>query len=154
MKREFMQFSYRSKIAGFILISAGIILAILFAFFNLVINLPVFAIVSSFLETKYFAFFTTNFTDELTLLLLLGGMFLVVFSKEVDEDSTELSEVYNQIRFRSMFKAIFYNTLLLLFTIFFVFGQGFFWILVINLISIFVLYTVIFEINKRHLRKT
>ncbi len=150
MNKELVPFPNSVKYVGWILISAGIILGILFAFFNVIINMPVFAIFSSFLETKYFAVFTTNFTDELTLLLLLGGVFLVVFSREKSEDmSEEKSLFYNKIRTRSLFKALYYNTFMLIFSILFIFGQGFFWVLVINLLSVFILYLFIFEVNKR-----
>ncbi|GAB1472987.1 hypothetical protein MASR2M69_04280 [Bacteroidota bacterium] len=150
MKSELAPFPHRIKYIGWTLFCTGIVTGVLFAFFNLVINLPVLAIFSSFMETKYFAVFTTNFTDELTLLLLIGGIFMIVFSKERgEEDSIEVSEVFDRLRAKSMFKAIFYNTLILIFSILFIFGQGFFWVLVLNLLSIFVIYLIIFELSKR-----
>ncbi|MHC1780508.1 MAG: hypothetical protein AB9922_09755 [Bacteroidales bacterium] len=155
MNSELAPLSHRIKYLGWILFCAGIVTGVLFAFFNLVINLPVLAIFSSFMETKYFAVFTTNFTDELTLLLLLGGIFMIVFSKERgEEDSIDISEIFFKIRARSIFRAIFYNTLFLIFSILFIFGQGFFWVLVFNLLSIFVIYLIIFELSKRKAMKS
>jgi len=48
-----------------------------------------------------------------------------------------------------MFKALYYNTIFLFFSILFVFGQGFFWVMILNLLSVFVLYLVILAIKKR-----
>jgi hypothetical protein len=150
MIKDLAPFPFKAKVAGWMLFIAGLILGTLFAFFNLVINFPVLAIFSSFLEEKYFTVFTTNVTDELTLLLILGGMFLVVFSKDhLEENSQESSEKLFEIRAKSMFKALYYNTILLFFSIIFVFGQGFFWVMILNLLSVFVLYLVILAINKR-----
>src|SRR3989339_2046317 len=150
MIKDLAPFPFKAKVAGWMLFIAGLILGTLFAFFNLVINFPVLAIFSSFLEEKYFTVFTTNVTDELTLLLILGGMFLVVFSKDhLEENSQESSEKLFEIRAKSMFKALYYNTILLFFSILFVFGQGFFWVMILNLLSVFVLYLVILAIKKR-----
>ena len=70
MSKDLLPFPFKAKVAGWMLVVLGLILGTLFAFFNLVINLPVLAVFSSFLEEKYFAVFTTNVTDELTLLEL------------------------------------------------------------------------------------
>ncbi|PKO98745.1 MAG: hypothetical protein CVU13_08465 [Bacteroidetes bacterium HGW-Bacteroidetes-8] len=132
----------------------GLILGSMFAFFNLVINMPVLAVFSSFLEERYFAVFTTNVTDELTLLLILGGMFLIVFSKDrLEEESDELSEKLFELRSKSMFKALYYNTIFLFFSIIFIYGQGFFWVMIFNLLSVFALYLIILGINKRVVTK-
>lgn len=150
MRKNLSPFPFKAKVAGWISLVLGLILGTMFAFFNLIINLPVLALFSSFLEERYFAVFTTNVTDELTLLLILGGMFLIVFSKDrIEEESDETSEKLFDIKSKSMFKALYYNTLFLLFSIIFIFGQGFFWIMILNLISLFVLYLIILEINKR-----
>ncbi len=154
MSKDLLPFPFKAKVAGWMLVVLGLILGTLFAFFNLVINLPVLAVFSSFLEEKYFAVFTTNVTDELTLLLILGGMFLVVFSKDrIEEDSDELSQQLFNLRSKSMFKAVYYNTIFLFFSIIFIFGQGFFWVMILNLLSVFALYLIILGINKRVARK-
>jgi uncharacterized membrane protein len=150
MSIDLSPFPFKAKVAGWMSVIAGLILGTLFAFFNLVINFPVLAIFSSFLEEKYFTVFTTNVTDELTLLLILGGMFLVVFSKDrLEEESDHSSKKLFEIKSKSMFKALYYNTIILFFSIIFVFGQGFFWVMILNLLSVFVLYLIILGINKR-----
>src|SRR5665647_3473076 len=76
---------YRLKIAGMVLSFAGAISAIIYIFFDYKFKIPVFAVYSSFLSTKYFTSFKTNFFDELTLLLLISGLALIVFTKEKNE---------------------------------------------------------------------
>ncbi len=154
MSRDLSPFPYKAKIAGWFLFTTGVILGILFAYFNLVINLPVFAIFSSFLENRYFTVFTTNFTDELVLISLIGGLFLILFSKcRKEEESDEIKTIYETLKAKAIFKALYYNTLIQLLSIVFIFGQGFFWVLVINLISVFILYLLFFEIMKRKILK-
>lgn len=65
-----MLFPNKFKIPGLILLIAGTVLAILYFSINLRFELPVFAVVSSFMETKLFTTFSTNFADELTMILL------------------------------------------------------------------------------------
>lgn len=132
--------SYRFKIAGWLLVLSGVVLTIVYSSFNFKISLPVLAIYSSYLETKVFTTFTTNFADELILLLYLGGFFLVVFSKS----KHELANVSMQ-RTIALFKAIFYNTLFLAFSILFIYGNGFVFVLIINLFSTFIFYLCFFN---------
>jgi hypothetical protein len=154
MRKYFLPFPFKAKVAGWMSVVLGLILGSMFAFFNLVINMPVLAVFSSFLEERYFAVFTTNVTDELTLLLILGGMFLIVFSKDrLEEESDELSEKLFELRSKSMFKALYYNTIFLFFSIIFIYGQGFFWVMIFNLLSVFALYLIILGINKRVVTK-
>ncbi|MDP3437305.1 MAG: hypothetical protein Q8S04_08675 [Bacteroidales bacterium] len=154
MSKELSPFPFKAKVAGWMLVVAGLILGTLFAFFNLVINLPVLAVFSSFMESRYFSVFTTNVTDEFTLLLIIGGMFLIVFSKDHrEEESYEISAKLFELKSKSMFKALYYNTIVLFFSIIFIYGQGFFWIMVLNLLSVFVLYLIILVIKKREVNK-
>ena len=62
---------YRWKLAGIILLLAGTVSAIFYIWFDFRLKMPVFAVYSSFLETKLFSAFRTNFSEELTLMLLI-----------------------------------------------------------------------------------
>jgi len=46
---------------------------------------PVFAIYSSYMETRFFTMVSTNFADELIILLFLAGLSILVFLKEKNE---------------------------------------------------------------------
>lgn len=135
---------YRLKIAGMVLAFAGAISAIIYIFFDYKFKIPVFAVYSSFLSTKYFTSFKTNFFDELTLLLLISGLALIVFTKEKNE-----TEGLDSIRFRALFRALIANTIFLLLSVIFVYGSGFIAILVVNIFSLFIFYLLFFYLRKR-----
>ncbi len=127
------------KYIGLSLLIIGIILCIFYIYFDFRFTMPVFAIYSSFIETKIFASFKTNFADELILLLLLIGLFLIMFSKEKNEEI-----IADHIRENALAKSIFYNIFFLLFSLIFVFGSGFLGILIINIFSVPILYIYFF----------
>ena len=106
--------------------------------------MPVFAVYSSFLETKMFVTFRTQFADELILLLLITGLALIVFSRE----KTETEELI-KLRADALVKSILINTLLLILSIVFIYGSGFIYVLVFNLFSIFIIYLVFFYLLRR-----
>jgi hypothetical protein len=135
---------YRLKFAGMVLAFAGAISAIIYIFFDYKFKIPVFAVYSSFLSTKYFTSFKTNFFDELTLLLLISGLALIVFTKEKNE-----TEGLDSIRFRAFFRALIANTIFLLLSVIFVYGSGFIAILVVNIFSLFIFYLLFFYLRKR-----
>ncbi|MCU0289434.1 MAG: hypothetical protein MUF15_23935, partial [Acidobacteria bacterium] len=100
--------SHRWKWAGAVIFIAGLISAACYIWFDFRFKVPVFAVYSSFLETKFFAVFRTNFSEELTLLLLISGLSLIIFSKEKNE-----FEGLDLIRFRALFRALIVNNVLL-----------------------------------------
>ncbi len=135
---------YRYKLFGTFLASVGIVLAVFYLFFDFSIIIPVFAICSVFMETKFFTSFQTNFADELILLFLIFGLSLVVFSKEKNE-----SDKLDELRFYSLVKSIIVNTFLLLFSILFSYGGGFLAVMVCNLFSFFLFYLFFFHLASR-----
>jgi hypothetical protein len=142
MKNMLLPFPF--KLAGIFLTISGLAFAVLYLWFDFRFTLPVFAVFSSFVETKIFATFRTNFADELTMLLLFAGLGLIVFSKEKNE-----SENVTLIRTKALLRAYVTNTVFLLFSILFVYGSGFIGILVLNLCSLPIFYLIIFLFLKR-----
>jgi hypothetical protein len=130
---------YKFKVTGIVMLLAATALTIFYFTMNFRFSIPVFAVFSSFLETKFFTVFTTNFADELILLLFLFGFYLVAFSKEKNE-----KEFYQQLRVDAFIQAVKYSAAFLLFSILFIYGNGFITMLVINMYAIFVFYLVIF----------
>lgn len=131
------------KWAGLTLLLAGIVFSALYLFFDFNFSVPVFAVVSSFLETKTFVTFPTSFGDELCIILLLAGLALLIFSKEKNE-----SEQLNLIRYRALLKALIANTIILGFSVLFVYGTPFLGLLVINLFSFQLIYLLFFYAAK------
>lgn len=127
-----------------ILAFVGVLLAVLYTWFDFRLKIPIFAVYSAFLETRMFVTFRTNFSDELTLLTLLTGLALIAFSKEKNEvDGLDL------IRLKAMFRAAMVNTAFLLLSALFIFGSGFVAVLVVNLFSFFIFYLLFFYSGKR-----
>jgi hypothetical protein len=124
-------------VAGWILIGAGAVLTGFYIGTSFRITMPVPVLFSAFMEVKYFTSFPTNVADELTMLTLLLGFFMVVFSKEKPggPDSWE-------IKGKALFKALYVNCIILFLSIIFIYGQGFLAVLLLNSYSIFILYMV------------
>lgn len=135
---------YPWKFAGIFLSLCGIVLAIFYLWFDFRFTLPVFAVYSSFLETKMFTTFSTNFADDLILLLLLCGFGLIVFTKERIE-----SEQMDLFRIKAVVIAFIANIIFLIFSVLFIFGSGFIGVLVLNLFSLPIFYLIIFNYLKR-----
>ena len=135
---------YKYKWIGMGLVILGITGLIFYLWFDFRLILPVFAVYASFLETRMFTTFRTNIADELIMLSLLAGFLLLVFSKEKTE-----CEILDQIRSRAVLNALLANAGLLIFSILFIYGNGFLTILLLNLFSIFIFYLIFFYVMKR-----
>jgi len=135
---------YKFKWVGTVLVCLGMVGLVFYIWFDFRLILPVLAVVSSFLETKTFIILQTNVADELILLSFLAGFFFLIFSKEKTET------VYlDQLRARAFSKAVVANMVLLLFSILFVYGNGFLAIILLNLFSVFIFYLIFFYFLKR-----
>jgi hypothetical protein len=135
---------YRFKWIGAVLVFIGLAGLVFYLWFDFRLIVPVFAVFSSFLETKMFTTFRTNIADELIILSFLTGFFFLTFSKEKTE-----SEILDQIRTKAFSKAILANVGLLIFSILFIYGNGFLAILLLNLFSIFIFYLIFLYFLKR-----
>lgn len=134
---------YKYRFVGYAFLLIG--LAIVYVRFYLGIKpgfltLPVFAIYSSFLETKTFQFITNNIAEEISSVFILAGLILIGFSEIKSEN-----ENTNLIRFKSLIYSVYLNTFLLFLTTIFVYGFGFITVLIINMISQIALYIIIFK---------
>lgn len=134
---------YRYKIPGYLMILTGLVFAVLYMTVKFRFEIPVFALVSSYIETKYLTTFNTNFSDESAFLLLLSGFALVVFSKEKNE-----SDLMMPIRIKSLARAVIANIGLMIFSVLFIYGSGFIGIIIINVFLPFILYILFLNILK------
>ncbi|MDX9726589.1 MAG: hypothetical protein RBT38_09400 [Bacteroidales bacterium] len=145
--RNLLPYSY--KIPGYSLLIAGTVMTYLYFVVNIRLEIPVPAIISSFTETKFFTTYKTNFADELTILFLISGFSLIVFSKEKNE-SGQLRE----LRISSLNKTIVTDICILLFATLFIYGSGYMAIIIMNLFLPFIIYLIYFNVEKRKLIKT
>lgn len=61
-----------------------------------ILNVNVFAIVSSYMDTNFFIITKTNLMDEIGVIFFLFGLFVLVFSKEKEE-----KQIFNDYRFKA-----------------------------------------------------
>jgi len=139
-----MLFPNKFKIPGLIILIASLVLAILYFSLNLRFELPVFAVVSSFMETKLFTTFSTNFADELTMLFLFSGLFILALSEEKDEN-----EQVKAARQKAVKIALIINSAIIVFAILFIYGSGFMAVIIANPFLPFIIYLILFSFLKR-----
>jgi hypothetical protein len=130
---------YKFKLFGVTLVIIGLIGFAFYLWFDFRLMLPVFAVFSSFFETKFFTIFRTNIADELIMLFILSGLFCMVFSKEKKENDN-----IEKIRTRAFSMAILANVGFLFLSILFIYGNAFITVLLVNLFSLFFLYMIFF----------
>jgi drug/metabolite transporter (DMT)-like permease len=138
---------YRYKWIGLCLAVIGVIFAVVSNRLNLRIEIPVFAVVSTFMETRAFVFSRTNFTDEIILLLLIPGFLLLVFSRERREDGS-----FDEIRATAWKRAVITNSVFILASVLFIYGKTFMTIVMVNLVSVFLFYLAFFYSLKRRIK--
>jgi hypothetical protein len=134
---------YRYKLIGIFLLGISMILTVKYFLYGLRIMSPVFAIYSSYMETKYLTTFRTNIGDELILLLMLSGFFLIVFSSEKNEKEYP-HKLLEFIRIKALRKTIIYYFFWIIFTILFIYGNGFMATLILNMVFPFLIYILLF----------
>lgn len=139
-----MLLSYKFKIPGFIFISAGFLLAILYFIIDFRFEMPVFAVASSYMESRFFTSFRTNFADELIMLILIAGFTSVAFSKEKHE-----SDHLKAVRTIALRKTAIVNTAILAFSVLFIYGGGFIAILIVNIFMPYLIYLILFYTLKK-----
>ena len=148
-KKKVFFLSPTYKPIGYVLIIAGLIWLFVSQQAEIVIRLPVFALVSSFVSTKYFLIVQTNIADEITLITIIMGGIFAIFSREKHEN-----ERADAIRYNSMFLALLINQIILLFSVFFFYGSAFITIVLANLVSLSLIYLIISRIRLHRLEQS
>jgi hypothetical protein len=133
----FLPFKY--KITGLILVFIAALLTSLYFLFEIRIEMPVLALVSSYFETSFFTSFKTNVVEELIIILFLTGFSFMVFSKEKNEKPW-----VQNIRIKSMIYTIVVYLIWLIITTFFVYGSAYVTVLIVNIVLPFIIYLLIF----------
>lgn len=135
---------YYCKTIGVILVLIGIVFLVLYLKFDFNYTTSVFAIISIYLENRFFVITQNNIIDEIILILFVVGFGLIVFSKEKNE-----VEHLNALREKALINAVIVNTFFMLFSIFFIYGGGFLGSIVFNLFSVFIFYLFFFYLNNK-----
>lgn len=123
MQPKLFLFPYRTKFTGILLILISMVFAWLYFrggkpdFFNI----RIFAVISAYLETRYFVWAQTNILDELAALFLIAGITLFSFSKEKIE-----SDLLNSFRIKALFNSLFLTVAWWILIIFLIYGLAIF----------------------------
>lgn len=140
------------RYAGWLLVILGIVSAVFRFHYGIkpeFLEIKVFAIYSSFLQSKYFTFITNNISEEITGLLVLTGLLFIAFSKEKNDN-----EEIMLLRFRSLFLSVYINSIILILSLLFIFGLGFVDVLVLNIFSLPLIYIIVFRYSLFKLNKS
>lgn len=86
-------------------------------------------------DAGWFSTIENNLTDEIGLVLSILGLMAVAFSREVNEDEYTL-----QLRLDALLWAVYANYAILLLGTVFIYGGGFFYVLVFNCLTILVIF--------------
>ena len=141
---DILLFPYQYRKFGFLLVLTSLITAYLYfwggrpSFFEV----PIFAIITSYAETRWFVLAQTNLLDELTHLFLISGLLMIAFSKEYHE-----SEEINSYRIRALFYAVYSTSALWIVIYLTVFG----WPILIVSTTVFIQLLLLFILFFRYL---
>ena len=143
------QFNYlllpnKFKAVGIFLLIPGIVCAVTCFYYGIkpeFLDMKVFAVYSKYFKTNYFSIIENNIIEELSGLFLTLGFLFIIFSKEKNENESLMI-----LRFKSVIISIYANALLMVFSYFFIYGLGFIYIIVFNLISFQLFYLIIFNL--------
>lgn len=137
-------FPYWCRKLGFFISISGIIVACLLYVINLkpaFLNIKVFAVFSYYFDKKYFSVIENDAGEEIIIILILTGLFLISFSRLIIE-----SDVSVVLRIKALLLSVYINTIFLLFSTIFIYGIGFLAITVVNCFSLFIINITIFAI--------
>ncbi len=135
---------YHFKAWGWGILIPGLVLGIVRFYFGIklrVFDIKIFAIYSSYLETKYFTVIENHYSEEVAGLLLFIGLIFIAFSEEKIENDNLQS-----IRLKAIIFSIYINSLLIILSFLFIFGFGFIEVLIANLYSFLIMYILILKL--------
>ena len=116
-------FPFKAKFLGL----AFVVLALPFAYLYFfggkpeIFNVKIFAIVTTYLETRFFVVSQTNILDELAAILLISGVALISFSKEKNE-----KEHFDFLRIKALVNAMYFTIAFWLFSFLLIYGMAIF----------------------------
>ena len=112
-------------------------------------NVPAIFVDEIFGEKFVFGMTENNILNELVGVVLILSFLMVAFSKEVQED-----ELIAKIRLESLVWATYVNYAVLLFSMLFIYGMSFLWVMIFNMFTILLFFIVRFNWQVKKLNKT
>lgn len=132
------------RIVGFFLFLSGITAAFLIYILDFkpeFLDIKVFAVFSYYFDKKFFSVISNNAGEELVILLILIGLFLLSFSKLRNE-----SDVSVLLRLKALLVSVYINTFILILSVVFIYGLGFLAFTIVNCFSLLLINTIVFRI--------
>ncbi len=152
MKLNYL-FPHRYKKIGLIILIPAVILGLIVVNYDLepeVFNMNVPAIFVDEIMGEEFVFGMTrnNILNEIIGVVLIFSFLMAAFSKEKQED-----ELIAKIRVESLVWATYVNYAVLLFSMIFIYGISFFWVLIFNMFTILLIFIIrfnwqVYKLNK------
>ncbi|MFH0762243.1 MAG: hypothetical protein V2A67_12140 [Bacteroidota bacterium] len=139
----FAPFPFRAKIISIFLILPGLFFGYLYFFGGrpTFFETPVFAVVTTYMENRFFVLARTNILDELFAILCISGLALFVFSKERTE-----REDYDQLRAKALIRSVYITLIFWLASFLLVFGWAIFLVSTLLFIVFLIIYYVTFRV--------
>lgn len=133
------------RFVGSIFFIAGVITGVFRFYLGIkpkILDARVFAVYSEYLDEKYMKLVNNNLGEEITLLLVLTGLFLIALSKEKTEN-----EMISNIRYQSLIISFYISFIFLLAATFFTYGFAFLYMLILFSAIPMASYIVIFRFH-------
>ena len=133
------------RFVGSIFFIAGVITGVFRFYLGIkpkILDARVFAVYSEYLDEKYMKLVNNNLGEEITLLLILTGLFLIALSKEKTEN-----EMISNIRYQSLIISFYISFIFLLAATFFTYGFAFLYMLILFSAIPMASYIVIFRFH-------
>lgn len=151
MEQKLSIFPYKAKLVGLALILLSVPFAYLYFWGGRpeIFTVKVFAVITNYLETRYFTLAQTNILDELAAIFFIFGVALISFSKEKTE-----KKHFETLRIKALINAMYITLIFWLLSLIFVYGIAIlmvsFFVFIVFLITFNLLFRVyIFKYNAR-----
>jgi len=105
-----------------------------------IFNVKIFAIVTTYLETRFFVVSQTNILDELAAILFISGIALISFSKEKNE-----KEHFEALRIMALIKAMYFTMAFWLLSFLLIYGIAIFIVSFLVFIVFLLAYNLLFR---------
>lgn len=140
-------FPFKAKFMGLALMVLSLPFAYLYFWGGKpeIFNIKIFAVVTTYLETRYFVISQTNILDELAAIFFILGISIFSFSKEKCE-----KEYFELLRVKALVKALYLTILFWLISFLFVYGMAIFIVSFLIFIIFLLTYNILFRIYLRH----
>jgi amino acid transporter len=151
MKKLLMKITGNDRIPHLILFVLGIIAGFVRFYLNIkpkLLNIKVFAFYSEYLDNKFMKVVNNNIGEEITILLIISGLFIFAFTREKDETAA-----LRDLRFNAFVASFYLSFVFLIGATLFTFGLAFIYMLVLFMSVPLFTYILVFRILLFHHNK-